>query len=191
MKDNDSTLIVEDFNYNYNDHNKSIKIDKVLGNFGFIQILSGFSNLKSKTLIDLLFTDNLEILNDVNFVENLTETCDHKALKFCLKFKKLSKNENIVITKDKDVKKGVDINELKSLSLQLDSIDCPNHFLWKFNEETLSIINRSHPKINKQVKHYKYPKLVNDLIHHKSVISQILHKDPYKPLVNQLTELKK
>lgn len=79
----DILLILGDFNYNLNNLNSNGENLFNLMNLNGLKQLIDFETCKN-SILDLVFTDNLNIIKDVKVTENLTESCDHKAIEIQL-----------------------------------------------------------------------------------------------------------
>jgi len=120
-----------------------------------------------KTILDLVFVNNINLISNLEVLPNISHTCDHKAIGFTLN---ISKNK----TEFKKIEKHLfNENSLKLLNNELFSID------WFQLTENLTDINKIYETI-----YLKYSEVFDKYI--KKITTFIKHKKVYNREINHL-----
>ena len=175
-------LIFGDFNVNFLPNNNGIvskaafNLKNIFSSFGFNQIIERYTyptnslSHNKKSILDLLFVNNTKIINSVQIVENVSQSCDHFAIytELILQKRKVSNiRKKITIYTEENLEK---FNE-KLYAISWDSLISDMSDINSIFETMLNTFNKllENFQTNKTViiRDNTYPKYILKLIHKK------------------------
>ena len=80
----DFTIWIGDFNIDFKNHQKCENLKNLFWNNNFTQIIKNVTT-RNNTILDLIFVNDLEIVDKAEIIDNLTSKCDHYSLELKLK----------------------------------------------------------------------------------------------------------